>query len=153
MAGYTLKVKTKRGQQLLEGLNAESTVAELKKRLNELTDVPETNLQILTGFPPKKLDISSVSTTIKAIGVASGDTLIVEDKAGANASQEAADEKLAQSLAAAEESEFNGVLMKKVVPADNSCLFTSIGQWIILEHFRNDETYPLFPLSTFQATS
>lgn len=133
MAGYTLKVKTKHGQHLLQGLNAESTVAELKKRLNELTEVPETNLQILTGFPPKKLDISTVTSTIKAVGVASGDTLIVEDKAGANAAQLAADEEFAQSLAAAEDSEFNGILMKKVVPADNSCLFTSIGKKFVID--------------------
>lgn len=132
MAGYTLKVKTKRGQHLLEGLNAESTVAELKRRLNELTEVPETNLQILNGFPPKKLDISTVTSTIKAVGVASGDTLIVEEKAGSDAAQMAADEELAQSLAAAEDSEFNGILMKKVVPADNSCLFTSIGKGLKL---------------------
>lgn len=156
MPGYTLKVKTKRGQHLLDGLDGESTVAELKKRLFELTDVPETNLHILTGkldspnspyplnhriiistgFPPKKLDISTETSTIKAVGVVNGDTLIVEDKAGANVAnpngairdQEKADEELAQSLAAADNSEFNGILMKKVVPADNSCLFTSIGE-------------------------
>lgn len=138
MPGYTLKVKTKRGQQLLDGLDADSTVGELKKRLNELTEIPETNLHILTGFPPKKLDISILESTIKAVGVVNGDTLIVEEKAATSTSgnpnaavrdQEAADQELAQSLAAAENSEFNGILMKKVVPADNSCLFTSIGKW------------------------
>lgn len=138
MPGYTLKVKTKRGQQLLDGLDGDSTVAELKKRLNTLTEISETNLHILTGFPPKKLDISAVEAKIGAIGVVNGDTLIVEDKAGSNEptpnpnaakrDQEAADLALAESLAEAENnSEFNGVLMKKVVPADNSCLFTSIG--------------------------
>lgn len=138
MPGYTLKVKTKRGQQLLDGLDADSTVGELKKRLNELTEIPETNLHILTGFPPKKLDISIPESTIKAVGVVNGDTLIVEEKAATSTSgnpnaavrdQEAADQELAQSLAAAENCEFNGILMKKVVPADNSCLFTSIGKW------------------------
>lgn len=49
MPGYTLKVKTKRGQQLLNGLGADSTVADLKMRLNELTEIPESNLHILTG--------------------------------------------------------------------------------------------------------
>lgn len=94
------------------------------------------SLSLHLGFPPKKLDISTESSTINAVGVVNGDTLIVEDKAGANVAnpnaavrdQEAADEELAQSLAAAENSEFNGILMKKVVPADNSCLFTSIGK-------------------------
>lgn len=82
------------------------------------------------------MDISTETSTIKTVGVVNGDTLIVEDKAGANVAnpngaikdQEKADEELAQSLAAADNSEFNGILMKKVVPADNSCLFTSIGE-------------------------
>lgn len=57
MPGYTLKVKTKRGQHLLDGLDGDSTVADLKKRLFELTEVPESNLHILTG----KLDIAPIT--------------------------------------------------------------------------------------------
>lgn len=134
MPGYTLKIKTKSGHQKLEGLDAESSVADFKKKLNELTNIPETNLLLLSGFPPKKLDICDVTSTLKGIGVVNGDTLIVEDKVGSNPpssssvqDQEAADAALAQSLACSENNEFNGILMKKVVPADNSCLFTSIG--------------------------
>lgn len=135
MPGYTLKVKTKRGQHVLNTLDAESSVVDLKRTLSALTEIPETNLYILSGFPPKPLDISNESSTIKTVGIVSGDTLILEDKAGASLStnaklrdQEASDEEFAKSLAAVEDSEFNGILMKKVVPADNSCLFTSIGK-------------------------
>lgn len=46
--------------------------------------------------------------------------------------------KLAQ-----EDSEFNGILMKKVVPADNSCLFTSIGKYILLEIIFGDDVIGL----------
>lgn len=137
MPGYTVKVKTKQGQHVLSDLDPESSVAGLKTRLFELTRIPEENLQIKTGFPPKKLAIHDEACTIKAVGVVNGDTLIIEDS-GANIpsstnsavrDQEVADEELAQALAA-ENSEFNGILMKKVVPADNSCLFTSIGRWM-----------------------
>lgn len=40
------------------------------------------------------------------------------------------DEKLARELAIqnSTEAEVKGVLLKRVVPADNSCLFTSIGE-------------------------
>lgn len=130
MPGYTLKVKSKSGQSLLDGLGADSTVEELTQKILELTNVPIANQNVLNGFPPKKIDLGTPASTLKDIGVVNGDTLIVEDKAGANPSAAAAtkaDEEFAQSLAAAEESEFNGILMKKVVPADNSCLFTSIG--------------------------
>lgn len=161
MPGYTLKVKTKRGQHLLDGLDGDTTVVELKRRLHELTEVPENKIIVLTGFPPKRLDISVEASSLKAVGVVNGDTLIVEETkvdaaAAAVREQEEADEKLAQSLAAAEEGdEFNGILMKKVVPADNSCLFTSIGyvlngtvdtdigafmRQIIAQHVANDKT-------------
>lgn len=137
MPGFTFKVKSKQGQQIVDEFGADSPVADLKKRLVEVTGVAEQNLHILTGFPPKKLDTGSETSTLKDIGLVNGDTLIIEDKAGAanaNAAaakeQEKTDEQLAQSLASAEEDEFNGILMKKVVPADNSCLFTSIGKRI-----------------------
>lgn len=128
MPGYTVKVKTKQGQHVLSDLDPESSVAALKSKLFELTQIPSGNLQIKTGFPPKNLDISNEASTIQAIGVVNGDTLIIEDSGATTAvrDQEVADEELAQALAA-ENSEFNGILMKKVVPADNSCLFTSIG--------------------------
>ena len=125
-------MKTKRGPQVLDGLTTDSTVAELKAKLLTVTEIAEAQQHILWGFPPKKLDTSNNTRTLKDVGLANGDTLIVEDKpghvTGASAAQEAADQELAESLAAAENSEFNGVLMKKVVPADNSCLFTSIGE-------------------------
>lgn len=64
MPGYTLKVKTKRGQQLLNGLGADSTVADLKMRLNELTEIPESNLHILTGDILKDNEtVASLSAT------------------------------------------------------------------------------------------
>lgn len=72
-----------------------------------------------------------------------GDTLIVNEKhsddittAPSASNTQRADSLIAQRLVA-EESEItvDGILLKQVVPADNSCLFTSIGKKLV--HFVN----------------
>lgn len=104
---------------------------------------------------PLDLAPSSEQRTLEECGISSGETLIVEEKTEdpLQASLED-DEALARRLQAEEEEEqlrevvaaataaegtvnvdvplagssgnFNGILLKKVVPADNSCLFTSV---------------------------
>lgn len=133
--GYALKVKTKKGQHVLSTVDADSTIDSLKTQLSLLTEIHKEFIHVLVGFPPKALDLSNPQDSVKRLGISNGDTLIVEEKVGGipadpqKEDQVTRDAQLARNLAAADESdEFNGVLMKKVVPADNSCLFTSIGK-------------------------
>lgn len=166
MTGFSLKLKSKKGQHVVRNLNADATVGILKARISEITQIPQTLLHVLVGFPPRPLDLSKDGADLSSSGITNGDTLIVEEKP--NTLKE--DEDLARRLAAQEEEdkfireianqpdgEFMGILMKKVVPADNSCLFTSIGyvlngtidtdvgyymRNIIAEHVSSDtETY------------
>ncbi|TMW47182.1 hypothetical protein DOY81_007757 [Sarcophaga bullata] len=104
---------------------------------------------------PLDLAVSNGKRTLEECGITSGETLIVEEKIEElhDPSLED-DEALARRLQAEEEEEqlrevvaaataaetpdhanapppgssgnFNGILLKKVVPADNSCLFTSV---------------------------
>ncbi|ETN66871.1 ubiquitin thioesterase OTU1 [Anopheles darlingi] len=134
--GFSLKLKTKTGQQhIVSKLTDTTTVGDLKTRITELTSIPGDALHVVLGFPPfKPLDFSNESSHLPAVGISNGDTLIVEEKsltAEERQQLEAAkrledDEKLARELAA-QSTEQGGILLKKVVPADNSCLFTSIG--------------------------
>lgn len=144
MTGISLKLKSKSGQHVLNDLNGANTIGNLKTRISEITQIPEALLHILVGFPPKPLDLSKDGDMISSIGIASGDTLIVEEKVNTQKQMEE-DEKLAQRLSKEDElasspyneqptpsmpgpaDDFSGILLKKVVPADNSCLFTSIG--------------------------
>lgn len=132
MAGYVLKVKTKSGQHILKNLKPESTLGELKKMLSELTKIPISNLNILSGFPPKVVDLSK-NGDLKSCGIHSGDTLIIEEKNEPLSST--VNNKTSVPKFENNESYSNvqedinscpGILMKHVVPADNSCLFTSI---------------------------
>lgn len=138
MAGFSLKLKTKTGQQhIVSNLEQSTTVRHLKGKIIELTNIPAEVLHVKLGFPPfKPLDLSKEDELLTAIGIASGDTLIVDEKQLSEEErlQQAAqkrmeeDEKLAKELAAQSEGG-SGILLKQVVPSDNSCLFTSIGKW------------------------
>lgn len=136
MAGFSLKLKTKTGQQhIVSNLEQSTTVGMLKQKIFELTKIPAGMLHVVLGFPPfKQIDLSKDDSLISAVGISNGDTLIVEEKqlSQQERDQLAAikrleeDEKLAKELAAQGE-ENSGILLKRVVPSDNSCLFTSIG--------------------------
>lgn len=117
MAGFALKVKTKTGQQILSNLTPDSTVKELRTALSNVSNIPENRLLVLSGYPPKSIDVSRDSLVLKDSGIKSGDTLILEEKP-------AAAEPVEQPVL--EPSNAKGILMKQVVPADNSCLFSSI---------------------------
>ena len=148
MGGFLLKVKTKQGQHIVSTLSENETIANLKSQISELTQIPVDGLSVLIGFPPKPLDLSNNGNSLSATGITNGDTLIVEEKPynttvpqepqaqqqqeqpAVNQHQIDEDSLLAQRLAAEEENPQNcqGILLKQVVPSDNSCLFTSIGE-------------------------
>ncbi|XP_014473145.1 PREDICTED: ubiquitin thioesterase OTU1 [Dinoponera quadriceps] len=128
MAGFVLRVKTKSGQKVVNGLTPQDKAFQLKTKLAELTGVPAAALQVLVGFPPKPVNLDA-DTAIERIGIVSGDTLIVEEKRIMFNGEEQKFDDYSRSHIVDQESfaDAPGVLMKKVVPADNSCLFTSVG--------------------------
>lgn len=162
---FSVKLKSKKGQFIVNDLNENTTLAELKTRIAQVTQIKESQLHVLMGYPPRPLDLNEQEQrSLYAVGVNSGETLIVEEKtvpvSGSTNIED--DEALARRLQAEEDAEhlrqvttssnaemrnndsatlsmpapeasetgpngdFNGILLKKVVPADNSCLFTSI---------------------------
>ncbi|XP_015524317.1 ubiquitin thioesterase Otu1 [Neodiprion pinetum] len=133
MATFVLKVKTKSGQNLVKGLTGKDKVSQLKSKLSDLTGIPQIALHILGGFPPKALDLSKEDVALEDSGITSGDTLIVEEKQPPVKPRQQLIERgnntVPRSHIIDTETLSNspGVLMKQIVPADNSCLFTSVG--------------------------
>ncbi|KAH8278191.1 hypothetical protein KR044_001066 [Drosophila immigrans] len=174
---FSVKLKSKKGQFIVSDLSESTTLAELKTRIAHVTQIKEPQLHVLVGYPPRPINLTEQQQrTLVAAGIKSGETLIVEERAGVptddSSSTLADDEALARRLQAEEDAEhlrqvttqsnaelstidiavhsnsnsdgapnpipvpapaeagpngdFNGILLKKVVPADNSCLFTSI---------------------------
>ncbi|KAL4711707.1 hypothetical protein ACJJTC_003474 [Scirpophaga incertulas] len=134
MASVAFKVKSKNGQQVLKDLTSDSTVGELKSFLCSISDISFERICVLSGYPPKPLDISDNEKRISDIGLKTGETLIVEEKAATVDSQGTVMTP-APHIKPIENGFTShvtgpcrpGILMKKVVPSDNSCLFTSIG--------------------------
>lgn len=155
MGKFLLKVKTKQGQHVVDNLSADETIGHLKSQISELTRIPADGLNVLIGFPPKPLDLSANGSLLSESGIITGDTLIVEEKSIPDvvpqqhrnnlqleedillANRFASEEENASSVNAegpsaeglsAEGLNAEGILLKQVVPSDNSCLFTSIGE-------------------------
>ncbi|CAG9854079.1 unnamed protein product [Phyllotreta striolata] len=131
MAGFALRIKTKSGHQIINSLTKDSTMKELKEMLSNMSSIPANRLQILTGFPPKIIDISQDEEGIGNAGISSGDTLILEEKSQEKPSNPTSDSTTDVAMSGNEaevpfEPLSQGILMKHIVPSDNSCLFTSV---------------------------
>ncbi|XP_017770842.1 PREDICTED: ubiquitin thioesterase OTU1 [Nicrophorus vespilloides] len=131
MTTYALKVKMKTGQQIVKTLTSESTIKELKTLLSKLSNIPQDRLNVLSGFPPRILDLNHESNHLCSSGIFSGDTLILEEKAVATVpvTPPPLKPRPTATIVSNEDTasyDCPGILMKHVVPADNSCLFTSI---------------------------
>lgn len=128
MASLAFKVKSKNGQQVLKDLTSDSTVGELKLFLSSISDVACEKICVLCGYPPKAIDVSDDNKKLGEIGLKTGETLIVEEKSPpATPSATSPDVTAPVENGVSHETGRPGILMKRVVPSDNSCLFTSIG--------------------------
>jgi len=140
-----LRVRYEGGQGVVKGLDSEDSVEKLISHSLEalgVTNQQEAAIKLLSGFPPKPLDISDRDKSISSIGIKSGDTIIFQitssSKAENSTNQNTNTAKTAcppqnpqatsdishKKLKTSDSS--HSKLHRKVVPADNSCLFTSI---------------------------
>lgn len=136
MGGFVLKVKTNKGQHVVDILSAEETIRSLKAKISEITCIPPESLSVLIGFPPKPVDLSVEENTVAATGIKNGDSLIVEERPAQDVVATAAFQHLEErnlplqvmeETSSVAQNKSDGILLKQVVPSDNSCLFTSIG--------------------------
>ncbi|NWI09473.1 OTU1 thioesterase, partial [Crypturellus soui] len=89
-----------------------------------LTGVPAAAQRLLLGFPPRHIDLSDGERRLGELGIHSGDTVIVEEESAP--AQPASPPPLAKRAMSSTGREAAPVLARRVVPADNSCLFTSV---------------------------
>lgn len=120
-----LRVKHKGGQSVISTLSLTSRVEQLLDELSKSTQIPVHLVKILRGFPPIAVDISDKSVSLSECGLQERDTILVE---------ELIETQPVQPLPVSHEDSTElgkiaptGILLRKVVPSDNSCLFTSIG--------------------------
>lgn len=105
-----LRIKSKTNTFNLRKLQPESTYRELCLAISDVTKLNPENLTLRIGFPPKVLENVKPNAILSAIPIQSGETLIVEALADKPPTEFTSTEKL----------------QRQVIPADNSCLFTSV---------------------------
>lgn len=124
-----LRVKHKRGQSVISTLSLSSKVEQLLSELSTLTQIPVHLVRILRGFPPVPLDTSDRNSSLEACGFQVRDSILVEELPETKAVQPPPKPQLPikpmQSEASLSDAP-KGILLRQVVPSDNSCLFTSI---------------------------
>ncbi|KAM9524116.1 ubiquitin thioesterase OTU1-like isoform 1-T1 [Salvelinus alpinus] len=115
-----LRCKTKNGSHIMQGLTHQSSVQELKSKVEELTGIPCDVQKIMVGYPPSSLDLRNRDAHLRDYPIKSGDTLIVEEK------NKMKTQTINSAVTKGPRLESPPVLARRVVPADNSCLFTSV---------------------------
>jgi len=134
MAMMQLRVKHKGGQCVLTSLKKEDKVDDLLKQLFMSTNIPVERIKLLKGFPPRPIDISDTNILLCHSSIQDRDTLLVEELPAsqsvvANTDTSKASTKAEKSPPPQQPTgipDRTGILLRKVVPSDNSCLFTSI---------------------------
>lgn len=140
MAGtpLILRVRSKKGMSRVQSLTLNSTLKDLKNQITELTGIQYSNIKIMKGYPPTMLENSNESATLQSLSLHNGDLLTIEEftadkqqhasesKALAEKSNSSLSPKAKTSHSSKDSKPSSGVLLRKVVPANNSCLFTSI---------------------------
>lgn len=136
MTALSLRIKSREGQHVISDLGSGSSICSLKQRVSQLTHIPVYALRLLQGFPPRPLDIADEQQTLAALRLTAGDVLIAEEEQQvseeeANRRNEEIQERLQGGAPAPQRGPVcsavpDGILMRRVVPANNSCLFTSI---------------------------
>lgn len=118
-----LRIKTKHGIETISSLTGASTIAELRSEVSALTNLSVESVKLLRGFPPKPLEGLDSATTLAELHLKSGETLIAEEDMSARKVQL---EKNYRDEMSKQCEHGAGILTRRIVPADNSCLFTSV---------------------------
>lgn len=113
-----LRCKSEKGTQMITGLSSSSTLQDLSKEIEKITGIVMQYQRILTGYPPKSLDLKDYSCTLSSLSVRSGDTFTVVNK---DPSKYASTGEPQRSQAPK-----SPCVKRMEVPADNSCLFYSV---------------------------
>ncbi|XP_014447345.1 ubiquitin thioesterase OTU1 [Tupaia chinensis] len=120
---WRLRCKAKDGTHVLQGLSSRTRVRELQGQIAAITGIAPSGQRILVGFPPECLDLSNGDTVLGDLPIQSGDMLIVEEDQTRPRTSPTFTKRGAPSYV--RETSLP-VLTRTVVPADNSCLFTSV---------------------------
>ena len=127
MGDWILSIKSKTGSHRINNLHGSMSLKDLKLSISQVVKISSDSLKILHGFPPKLLPDNNENATLAELGLSHGSNLVVEEDQAKKKRQEMLlAENAARELAAQINLGNEGYLARVTVPANNSCLFTSI---------------------------
>lgn len=151
----TIRVRTKKGIVKVQSLDANSSFHDLKCAIADLTGMSYSTIKLLNGYPPKSLHAGE-NDTLNSAAIKDGELLTLDESAasasagqtlslntamlssatpsisprllggGSSCSSTSQPTPSVPSGPRPQLSTTKGQLMRKVVPANNSCLFTSV---------------------------
>eukprot|EP00118_Oscarella_pearsei_P008326 m.42262 g.42262 ORF g.42262 m.42262 type:complete len:310 (+) comp33346_c0_seq3:77-1006(+) len=127
-----------KGRHLIgDSLTPGSTFLDLQEELHKATGIPPTRQRILKGYPPERLE-GDVLRPLWDFPIQSGDSLIVEETTDNDGTTKTAKTEVkvksdGQSKQTVAKALKGGVVKRKVISADNSCLFGSIS-FVLEDH-------------------
>ncbi|XP_065350856.1 ubiquitin thioesterase Otu1 isoform X2 [Cloeon dipterum] len=139
-APLTLKIKAGNQHSVIKDLTSNSSLSDLAQKVSSFSGIPESRLKLCSGFPPKALEMEVKTKSLHDSGIKSGDVILAQEtqETTHTKNESASTATIDQTVRAIDQSEIisaysaaqangGGFLLRKVVPSDNSCLFTSIG--------------------------
>lgn len=142
--GFTIRCNSQHGSFVISDMNSESTVNDLKLRICMKEGLLLGKIKILCGYPPRALAEGVDDLKLMDVGIHSGETIYIEKISDSESggslvlgpsgdtgvTRERSDTRDKSSVAFnVGSSDFPrppGIMMRHVVPSNNSCLFTSV---------------------------
>jgi len=122
------RCKTPSGTIQISNLTDQNRVLDLKAALSSITGFSQ--LSVLYSYPPKELDLSKEDTLLGEIFKSLRESLIISENLSGNIKEVNSQLKHCPTGRVAHSVDFlnrnTGKLVRKVVPANNSCLFTAV---------------------------
>ena len=135
----TIKIRSSKGNAILK-MKMDSSLEELRKEIEKQTQIKPNRQKLSTSFPVRDVPLFQ-HKTLKEVDIRNGDTFNVEET---NQDLQFQDEAIAEfktlplssdKIMKPPHVDKEGFVFRRVVPADNSCLFASFGY--IFEQNRN----------------
>jgi len=126
-----LKLRSPKGILSLENIPLSSSLSDFKKEISKISTIPLHSLVIKIGYPPKNITQSPDATLISSFDISSGDLLIIEENPNLPKppSKDQDSSKIIDlpSIPDQQIPNKDGLIMiRRIIPADNSCLFHAI---------------------------
>ncbi|KAL4437852.1 hypothetical protein ABPG74_001023 [Tetrahymena malaccensis] len=120
MSTIQLRIRGPKGQKVISSLRNDSTFLALKEQIASLNETNQESLVLKMGFPPQVIT-GQDNQTLEQLSISSGSTIIAEvdlKKVQVPINKEIPNQQVPNQ---------DGLVMiRKVIPADNNCLFSSV---------------------------